>query len=85
MEQIHVLMQETVLSLVEQLSDSPRWQGASRDEIKRIAAEHQNSYPFGDGQLYSKVQVRKLFVSICHSCIDAFVAPPGESADGISS
>ena len=74
-DQVQMMIQEMVLNFVEQLSDSPRWQGATREEIKRIAAEHQNSYPLGDGQLYSKAQMRELSVSICHSCINAYVAP----------
>ena len=37
-EQIHVIIKETILGLLQQLSDSPRWQGASVDEIQRIVA-----------------------------------------------
>ena len=78
-ELMRVMIRETVLNIVQQLSESPRWLGASREAIERIAAEHQNSYSLGDGQLYSKAQVRELSVCICRSCIDAFVAPPSES------
>ena len=78
-ELMHAMIRETLLNIVEQLSESPRWLGASREAIERIAAEHQNAYSLADGQLYSKAQVRELFVCICRSCIDAFVAPPSES------
>ena len=77
-EQIHVIIKETILSLIQQLSDSPRWQGASVDEIQRIVAEHQSAYTMGDGHMYSKVEVRQLSVEICRSCIDAFVAAEGD-------
>ena len=72
-EQIHVIIKETIISLIPQLSDSPRWQGASVDDIQRIVAKHQSAYTIGDGHMYSKVDVRQLSVEICRSCIDAFL------------
>ena len=74
-EQMHTMIQELILIMVEEVSHSPRFQGASVDQMKAIAAEHKAAYLLGDGSMYSKVQGRELSVSICRSCIDAFVTP----------
>ena len=77
-EQVHSMIQETILLLIEQLRESPRWQGAAVDEIKRIAAEHKSVYMLGDGRMYSKAHVKELSVRICSSLIDAFISPAAD-------
>ena len=44
------MMKATILNLIEQLSDSARLQGASLDEMKRIAEEHQSAHALDNGQ-----------------------------------
>ena len=72
------MIEETLLALIGQLSESPRWIGCSSDKVKAIAAENKSAYKLEDGTMYSKVHVRELSVRICLSCIDVFIAPASD-------
>merc|ERR1712194_282128 len=55
-EQMHMMIEETTLTLLEQLRETPRWQGASAQQVTALVAEHKSTYALGDGRMYSKTQ-----------------------------